>query len=111
MNNIDPITFYSVTLAGSIAGHRNDPLAWLLVIAAVSLGLGRLGVWLALIAAVIGTAIDVAVVWSWWREIGIVNRWISNTFWIFIVYVVVSAVAYTIGRVVGSVVGWPRRAT
>jgi hypothetical protein len=93
-------------MVAAISVHSRDPLAWGILIVCVALGLTRRGLLYALIAALVVTAIEVPSLWSWWGKIGVDQT--SRTIWVGAVHLVMTAVAYFIGRLIGLAFGESR---
>ena len=86
-------------LAGSIYGKLHDPFAWLFIAFAVFFGLSRMKVWTPLALSFAATAVNVALVYSWWVEVGL--GWRNHAVLrILLVYLILNYTAYAIGRLI-----------
>jgi hypothetical protein len=94
MHNIQVLT---AIIAGSVVGKLYDPLAWLAMAVALGLGVSRHRSWTPLLLTVAATAVNIALVWSWWQETGI--GWRNEAVLrISVAFLILSYAAYAAGR-------------
>ena len=100
---MNTVAYYAEVAAGSAIGSLNDPLTWLMI--AIVAAFARLPWWVPLAVALLKTAVQVAIVWNWWGEIGIRSRWLSHAVTIALASVLISDITYGIARATRSIVG------
>lgn len=88
------------SILGSMVGKATDPL--FLAVAATAIVFAWRGWWAASFAAyAIGIAVNIAMVWSWWRLVGIADP-IEQAIWLTFIWllwwVVLTGIVYAITR-------------
>ena len=91
------VEYFSAVFLGTIASRLLDPLAWIMIVAMIVCGYLRTPSLIAIPAGgVVASIVNVAIVWTWWRQIGV--AWQSRIGWMVVSYLVIAAIAYGIGR-------------
>jgi hypothetical protein len=92
--------FFAVWPAGSLVGKLSDPLSWVLVGAVFFAGATARPAWWPVAGAVVATIVNVALVYSWWLEIGVANQAVTRSALLLTLFLIISVAAYLFGRLV-----------
>lgn len=95
---MDGLLVLVVWLAGSTVGKLGDPLAWLLMLVTAAAGWIRWPWWAFPAAAIIASALNVAVAYSWWAKVGVAHAWVRHSAAILAAHLVLAGAAYALGR-------------
>jgi len=98
--------YFLAILLGSLAAKLTDPVSWILLAAVILAGfLSARAFWPA-IGAVVATALTVASVYSWWKELGVAH-WQQRAMWMFFLYAVIAYAGFGIGLLVRRIAAKP----
>ncbi len=94
---MNDLMMWTAVLAGTIAGKLADPIAWIAILVGVLLGFHGKKVWSVLALAMLATGVNLAMVFPWWKQVGIAHQWPRRVSLILISFAILGAVAYVVG--------------
>ncbi len=75
------LVYWAAVTGGNLAGLLEDPTTWAFIAVVAAAGFNRAR-WLVLLLIIgVATAIHIAMVYSWWVELGMADRIVSKTLW------------------------------
>ena len=84
--------------AAMIWAKLHDPLGWVVLIFALVLGHNRHALWTPLMLSAVATVVNVAMVWSWWQQLGV--PWQPHTIRVAIAFTLLAYTVFAIGRLI-----------
>ena len=93
-----------VWFAALLTAKLYDPITLVLILVMIAAGAKRWPAWSVLPAAIITTLVNVALVYSWWVQIGVADQVLSRSLWLLTAHLTLGGTAYGIGRLVSFVV-------
>lgn len=67
-----------INFAAGLVVALRDPIFWLMIVGGVALGIAGYGWWTALALAVGATMVIVTILFGWWQQIGVADRWLQH---------------------------------